>query len=187
VGTPALSRVPSNLAKRSNFERRDRDAYLTWDTRAVPPLLPHLGGLRRFVEPCAGAGHLVDQLEAAGLVCVQAFDIHPLRADVEVGDAMRATLPPGADGFISNPPWKRRHLHPIIGHLARQAPTWLLFDAGWAFSESAAAYLELYCHAIVPTPRLQWVENTEYDATDDTAWYFFGPGAPGAPRLFPRA
>lgn len=174
------------MSKRSDFPRRKNDAYLTWDARALPPLLPHLGTLRRFVEPCAGAGHLVDQLEAVGLQCVSAFDIAPQRYDIELGDAMAATLPPGADGWITNPVWTRRLLHPLIVHLASQAPTWFLLDAGWAYSQRAAHYLTRYCHLIVAGARVKWVENSEHDATDDTAWYLFGPSAPGRPTFIPR-
>lgn len=174
------------MAKRSDFERRPRDAYLTWDKRAVPPLLPHLSGFKRFVEPCAGRGDLVDQLEGHGLQCVQAYDIHPLRDDIEVGDALEAELPSNADFFITNPPWKRPLLHAIIERLASRSQAWLLFDAGWAYSKRAGPYLERYCHRVVPIGRLRWVEGTKYDGTDDVAWYLFGPGAPGAPRLEPR-
>lgn len=177
------------MSKRSDFPRRKNDAYLTWDRRAVPPLLPFIAGPHnRFAEPCAGAGHLVDQLEAAGHVCVQAFDIAPQRVDIEYGDVhdTYGLLPPGADRWISNPPWTRRLLHPIIEMLARHAETWLLFDADWAFSKQAAPYLERYCFRIVPVPRLRWVEGSDHDGKDYCAWYHFGPGAPSSTVLEPR-
>ncbi len=52
------------MAKRSDgdFERIPNDLYRTWDPRAVRALLPHLAPRTRFVEPCAGAGDLIDQL-----------------------------------------------------------------------------------------------------------------------------
>lgn len=174
------------MSKRSDFPRRKNDAYFTWDKRAIPPLLPHLVGFNRFVEPCAGAGHLVDHLEAAGLQCVQAYDLHPQRYDIEVGDALEATLG-GADWFISNPPWTRQLLHPIIEALATRGHAWLLFDADWAFSKQATPFLERYCFEIVAVGRLQWVEDSDHDAKDYCAWYHFGPGSPGHPRFVPRA
>ena len=62
------------MGKRSTFERRPGDFYAT-PREAVLPLLPHLQGIRRFAEPCAGAGDLVRHLEAHGLKCVYAGDI----------------------------------------------------------------------------------------------------------------
>lgn len=178
------------MGKRSDFARRKNDAYLTWDKRAVPPLLPHIAGPHnRFVEPCAGRGDLIDQLEAGGHRCVLAYDIAPQRYDVEYGDvlATSALLPPGADRYISNPPWSRPLLHAIIAHLAARAETWLLFDSDWAFTRQARPYLEAYCHRVVPIGRLRWVEGTDHDSQDNCAWYHFGPGASGKPILEPRA
>lgn len=177
------------MSKRSDFPRRKNDAYLTWDRRAIPPLLPHIAGnLNRFVEPCAGAGHLIDQLEAAGHRCVQAYDIAPQRYDIEVGDVLKqgGILPPYADRYISNPPWTRTILHAIIERLAPRAETWLLFDSDWAFTKQSAHYLESYCHRIVPIGRLRWVEGSTDDAKDNCAWYHFGPGASGRPIIEPR-
>jgi hypothetical protein len=42
---------------------------------AVPPLIPHLRGVRSFAEPCYGDGALVRHLETFGLRCVYAGDI----------------------------------------------------------------------------------------------------------------
>ena len=63
------------MGKRSDFPRIDRDAYQTIDPRAVEKLLPHLRGVGRFAEPCAGEGQLVRQLVGAGLECAYAGDI----------------------------------------------------------------------------------------------------------------
>ena len=53
------------MGKRSNFERKPRDFYET-PIEAVLPLIPHLGYDFTFVEPCAGAGVLIDHLEMNG-------------------------------------------------------------------------------------------------------------------------
>lgn len=174
------------MGKRSTFERRKNDAYPTWDKRAVPPLLPHLNGLTRFVEPCAGDGALIDNLESFGLQCVAAYDIEPRRFDIEVADARTVVLPPGTDQVISNTPWTRELLHAIIRNLGAQVPTWLLFDAGWAFTKQAGPLLRL-CHLIVSVGRLRWVPDTPHDAQDDVAWYLFGPNAPAYPQFVGRA
>ena len=62
------------MGKRSNFERREADFYPTPRAAAVP-LIPYLGGIRTFAEPCAGDGDLVRHLESFGLRCVWQGDI----------------------------------------------------------------------------------------------------------------
>lgn len=172
------------MGKRSGFARRKNDAYLTWDRRAVPPLLPYLDPVP-FVEPCAGRGHLLDQLVGYGLPCVGAYDIEPGRADVDPGDASALRLPEGVQ-VITNPPWSRPLLHAIIANLAPQGTVWLLYDSDWLFTQQSAPYLSLL-HAVVPVGRLRWVENTPHDAQDSCAWYRFGPEAPPSPIILPYA
>lgn len=172
------------MGKRSSFARRKNDAYDTWDARALPPLLPFLQPGTRFIEPCAGNGTLLDQLEAAGHVCVGAYDIEPRRWDIEVADACTVRLPPGAVS-ITNPPWTRAIMHPMLANLADQGPTWALFDAAWAFTRQAGPLLGS-CHAIVVVGRLQWEPGTDHDSQDDCAWYLFGPNAPARPAFHGR-
>lgn len=170
------------MGKRSSFARRKNDAYLTWDRRAVPPLLPYLdpGG---FVEPCAGQGHLIDQLALYGLHCEAAYDVDPGRPGIAVGDARTLRVRAGAQ-VISNPPWSRPILHAIIENLAPQTVTWLLFDADWLFTQQSAPVLR-HLHLVVPVGRLRWVEGSKHDAQDSCAWYKFGPEPPPAPVIAP--
>ena len=148
----------------------------------MPPLLPYLDAAE-FVEPCAGEGHLIDQLESYGLRCVQALDVEPGRDDIEYGDATSIRLAPGSR-VISNPPWTRPILHAIIENLAPQAPAWLLFDSDWLFTQQSAPFLR-HLHLVVPVGRLRWVEGSPHDAVDSCAWYLFGPNAPPAPTIAP--
>lgn len=170
------------MGKRSDFAPRKNDAYLTWDRRAVPPLLPYLSSAE-FVEPCAGEGHLIDQLEGYGLRCVQALDVEPGRVDIEYGDARTLRVAPGRQ-VITNPPWSRPLLHAIIDNLAPQVDAWLLFDSDWLFTQQSGPYRR-HLHLVVPVGRLRWVENTPHDAVDSCAWYLFGPNAPPAPIIAP--
>lgn len=172
------------MGKRSDFTKRKNDAYYTWDRRAVPPLLPYLDPVP-FVEPCAGEGHLVDQLVGFGLQCAAAFDIEPGRADICEADARALYIPDGLQ-VISNPPWTREFLHAIIRNLAPQAVTWLLFDSDWLFTQQSAP-LVAHLHLVVPVGRLRWVPGTDHDGQDSCAWYKFGPDAPGAPTIAPYA
>lgn len=158
------------MGKRSKFDRRKNDLYETFDPRAVAALLPHLRPQTKFIEPCAGRGVLVDQLVSAGHRCLQASDIEPGRDDIRQADAMTVEWSPEA--FITNPPWTRSLLHPLIIHLSNQAPTWLLFDADWMHTKQAAPYLDRLVR-IVSVGRLKWIPDSKMDGKDNCAWYLF--------------
>ena len=51
------------MGKRSNAKRIHKDKYYTFDDRALPPLLKHLEAGVKYLEPCAGAHDLVDQID----------------------------------------------------------------------------------------------------------------------------
>jgi hypothetical protein len=167
------------MAKRSNFKRRKQDAYLTIDPNAVKALAPHLGRVRSFAEPCAGEGHLVRQLEAIGLTC-------RMFGDIATGqDALQLANVHGAQAIISNTPWTRAILHPMILHFQKLAPTWLLFDSDWAYTKQAIPYLAR-CSDIVAVGRLRWIEGTKSTGKDNVSWYRFWWGHAGDPRFHGR-
>jgi hypothetical protein len=173
------------MGKRSEFERRKNDLYETFDPRAVAALLPHLMPQTRFVEPCAGAGRLVEQLIAAGHICVGASDIEPLAEGIRKIDAMKIKAE-GIDAFITNPPWTRALLHPLIVHLSDQAPTWLLFDADWKHTKQAAPLLPRL-RRVVSIGRLKWIEGSKMDGKDNCCWYLFTRPGNALPDFVGRA
>jgi hypothetical protein len=173
------------VSKRApQFERRERDFYPT-PQEAVVPLLAHIPTGSSFVEPCAGAGDLIDHLEDAGLRCINSFDIEPRRADINRGDA-RDILFCRAEYFITNPPWGRRVLHPIIEHLSALAPTWLLFDADWMHTRQAAPYMPL-CQKIVSVGRVKWIPDSKFTGKDNACWYLFDANADAPAQFVGRA
>src|SRR5215471_5351361 len=128
------------MGKRSNFERREADFYPT-PRAAVPPLIPHLRGIRTFAEPCAGDGALVRHLESFGLACVYAGDIRTGQ------DALAVQSYGAADVIITNPPYTRDLMHRLIAHFSRIAPTWLLLESDWVQTKaSRAVYARLLGH-----------------------------------------
>lgn len=160
------------MGKRSTFERRKNDLYITWDPRAVAALLPHLAPETRFVEPCAGDGTLANQLMAAGHQCEGCWDIDPQHPCVQRGDAL-GPIPRSAHAiYITNPPWTRDILHPLIARLSDEAPTWLLFDADWAHTKQATEF-KPRLRNIVSVGRLKWIPGTKDDGKDNCAWYLF--------------
>lgn len=167
------------MGRRSSFPRRAHDDYDTPE-KAVLPLLPMLGGLRSFAEPCCGNGHLVKHLEAHGMPCAY-------QGDIRYGqDALTTTHYGLADVIITNPPWSRPALHALINHfIAIKLPAWLLFDFGWAASRQAAPML-VHCQQVLPIGRISWFANG-VDAKDDCAWFLFdGRHRWAGPVLVPR-
>lgn len=169
---PAVSESFPAMGKRSDFPRVKRDFYPTPEA-AVQPLLPHIDADSSFIEPCAGAGDLVAHLTAAGHRCMWAFDIEPMAKCVKTFDAFDMRLLPwGGDYIITNPPWSRSVLHPMIVHFSDQRPTWLLFDADWVHTKQASPYLSRL-RKIVSIGRVKWIPDSTMTGKDNCAWHLF--------------
>jgi hypothetical protein len=159
------------MGKRSDFERISRDFYRT-PTEAVLPLRPFFGGGETFCEPCAGDGALVRALISIGLECVSAYDIQPQEDWIWFQDALQLEeqYVAGCDFIITNPPWDRTLLHPLIEKLSDLRPTWLLFDADWVHTKQSINYLPRL-RKIVSIGRVKWFDKTA--GKDNSCWYLF--------------
>jgi hypothetical protein len=172
------------MSKRSaQFDRISKDKYAT-PREAVLPLLPQLPARTVFTEPCAGNGALIDILASEGHQCVWASDTAPERDDVVSLDALKLGNI-AADMFITNPPWTRKLMHPIIDHLSAMLPCWFLFDADWVYTKQSAALIQR-CAKIVPIGRIRWIPGSPHVGKDNCAWYQFLPGHTIGPRFVPR-
>lgn len=166
------------MGKRSEFKRVERDYYPT-PFKAVLPLLPFLHSGASFWEPCAGDGRLIGHLNGHA-ACRFSSDIEPQGKGIVSIDALnmedgRGTALRDAFGFdciITNPPWNRKILHPMIETFAAIAPTWLLFDADWSHTQQASEYLHL-CSHIVAIGRVRWIEDSNSVGKDNACWYRF--------------
>lgn len=164
------------MGKRSDYVRRERDAYYT-PLAAVEPLIPHLPYTFDYVEPCAGDGRLMDHIsyltEGHG-ECLYACDIDPRDPRVILHDGLSLDL--GGynvvDFCITNPPWDRKFLHPFMEHWMQRCPTWLLFDADWMHTKQSALYMS-YCTKVVSVGRVKWIEGSKGVGKDNCAWYMF--------------
>jgi len=165
------------LGKRSSFERKPRDYYPTIDPRAVRALAPFLAAETQFIEPCAGAFDLAALLIAAGHLCMDAMDIEPAAPGIRQGDALQLQSQPYS--IITNTPWRRDLLHPMIEHFVTAAPeAWLLIDANWFHTLQAAPLLQ-HCTDYVSIGRLHWERDRPISGKDDAAWYRFELGGNG--------
>ena len=154
------------MGKRSNFVRVDKDFYPT-PLEAVFPLLPHLRPLTKFHEPCAGEDDLIYHLEKFNHRCVQS-------GDISTGQDVFEITFTEADCFITNPPWSRKILHPLISHLCTmKKPVWLLFDADWMHTKQSIEYMK-YCRKIVSVGRVKWIKDSPHTGKDNVCWYLFG-------------
>jgi hypothetical protein len=173
------------MGKRSEFKRMKNDWYST-PRKAVEPLIAHLPKKEfTYAEPCAGDAILAKHLSQltrmramASLLC----DIEPKSNFVLQGDAMTIDIPE-VDYIITNPPWTRQILHPMIDRFAGIAPTWLLFDADWMHTKQARPYLD-YCRRIVAVGRVKWIPDSKHVGKDNAAWYLFDKNAVGGTFFF---
>lgn len=170
------------MGKRSDFARRPSDAYQT-PPEAVWPLRAStfLRGVHTFAEPCAGEGKLIKALEAIGLKCT-------FSGDISTGFNALTSLSLEVvkyDAIITNPPWTREIMHPMIERFQKLAPTWLLFDADWAHTKQAIPYLD-QCSHIVSVGRIKWIEGSKHTGKDNCAWYRFHCQHTTGPHFYSR-
>ena len=164
------------MGKRSNFERNPRDFYRTPASAARPLIAElHRQDVDTFCEPCAGDGTLIHHLHE--FYCIEAHDIEPQAPGIDQKDALTITSTE-ADVIITNPPWSRFVLHPLLEHFVNIAPTWLLLDAGWMFTRQASPYLR-WCKKIIAVGRVKWIPDSPYTSKDDCAWYLFDKNKTG--------
>lgn len=162
------------MGKRSDFQRRPQDAYDT-PLQALVPLLDYLPTDFTFAEPCAGAGDLCGLIESNTCgVCTLATDIEPRFREVFKADALKLSKSDLGltDFIITNPPWTRSILHPMIEHFSDMRPTWLLFDADWKHTKQSAPYLPRL-RKIVSVGRVKWIPDSPHTGKDNCSWYLF--------------
>lgn len=174
----------------SNYERSPRDLYETVDPRAVAALLPYVDRELPFVENCAGAGALADQLVAAGMICADMCDTHPLRDDIHLADALHWHAV-GAQ-YITNPPFTRPLMHAIMRHCARQVPSWFLVEADWLITQQAGEIIRRHGSQVVAVGRLRWFREGDprdkgNDPMDNFVWVKLVPEPYGGIIFWPRA
>lgn len=180
------------MGKYSNFERAPRDFYPT-PLEAMAGLLHHLPSTRfTYYEPCAGDGAMVRNMEIAvpQAVLVGASDIHPLDKGIERVDILKER-PVGmvmADCVITNLPWRRDLLHPLIERIAEMLPMWTLLDSNWINTQGGAEIFQRYCVCVQPIGRLKWIEGSKDTGKQDVSWMLFDARKPPqkTPRHAPR-
>ena len=174
------------MGKRSDFARIPRDFYPT-PIAAVLPLLPHLPDEFSYWEPCAGDGALINHLADHKKVSYcAASDIEP-RCLIPKADALeqQPTSRTSVDYIITNPPWDRKILHPMIAHFSAMRPTWLLFDADWIHTRQSAPYMP-WLRKIVSVGRVKWIPDSKMTGKDNCSWHLFDQRTDGPTEFVGR-
>jgi hypothetical protein len=160
--------------RRPGLKPRERDDWPTpW--LAVVPLLRHLQPGTKFIEPCCGAGDLVQHLESAGHTCTAAFDLPTDARIARYDNVDRDAI------FVTNVPW-RRSFEPqrIIANLSDQRPLWALIYTDWLCTSRATPYLPRL-RAVAVIGRVKWLPNSKYSGgMENSCWCLFGPPRPHA-------
>ena len=186
------------MGKRSDFTRMKNDSYDT-PTECVSHLVRMMalieghkypGEPRRFVEPCAGRGALVDELESRyGWVCTDKFDVEPRAPGVKKADFTKVTLKrlaPASAIVVTNPPWTRLLLHALIDRLIEaEAEAYLLVDGNWLFTMQARFYMKHISHVGV-IGRVRWIPKSPHLSKDDAIWIRIAKGRRKGPMFLGR-
>ena len=153
-----------------------RDFYATIDPDAVIPLLPYIDG-KTYAEPCYGKGDLV-RLLGDSAKCLWKSDIHWQKGVNYQRDATTIDLDTflGIDLIITNPPFSRSVLLPMLDHLVHSGkPVWLLLPADIMHNKYMSHYMDR-CDLVLSVGRLCWfpVDNKIVKGVDNYCWYRFG-------------
>ncbi len=163
------------MGKYSNFERAEKDFYPTIDPNAIVTGLVNSIRGKTYAEPCYGEGDLEDQLMEVA-VCKWRSDIRKTVGSSVVMDAMTLTDKDlnGCDLIITNPPFTRQVLLPMIEHFVSLRPTWLLLPADLMHNIYFSPYVSK-AREIISVGRLYWSEN-EVRGKQNFCWYFWPSG-----------
>lgn len=109
-------------------------------------------------------------LSAAGHRCTCASDIAPLGDFIDASDALSL---PQRGLIITNPPFERRLLLPLLHHWVPHQPTILLLPADHMMNQWFSPFApHLAC--VVPVGRISWLNNG-VGGFDNHCWMAFDP------------
>lgn len=171
------------MSKRSSFEKIPRDFYPTTDPKAIPPKLVEFIRGKTYAEPCYGEGDLEDLLMDVS-VCRWRSDIRKTGC-CKLWDAMCLSKSEIArcDMILTNPPFSRDVLLPMIDHFVSLKPTWLLLPADMMHNRYFSPYMAK-CSRVVSVGRLKWFKDSKHTSTDNFSWFFWPHKAEPTDTIF---
>ena len=160
------------MSKRSSFDKIPKDFYPTTDPKVlVPEFVKSVRG-RRYAEPCCGEGDLTDLLMEVA-ICKWESDLEN-RGCGKLWDALCLSEHElqKCDLIITNPPFTKTVLLPMIDHFITLKPTWLLLPADLMHNNYFGSYMAK-CSKVVSVGRVKWFKDSKSVSTDNFAWYFW--------------
>jgi hypothetical protein len=152
--------------------RRAADFYGTIDPNSIPHSFVDMIRGKTYAEVCYGDGDLEDQLMDVA-TCKWRSDIRETVGCSQVKDAVDITKQDleGIDTIITNPPYEWSMLQPMLDHLPKLKPTWLLLPADMMHNVRMGPYMAS-CAWVLSIGRLYWMEN-KIRGVDNFCWYRF--------------
>jgi len=165
------------VSKYSDYNKIPKDYYPTTDPKAVPTKLVEFIRGKTYAEPCYGNGDLEGLLTDVA-ACKWRSDIRETVGSSKVLDALEVTKEDleGTDLIVTNPPFSKDVLLPLIDHFVSLKPTWLLLPAGYMNNIYFGPYMKR-CSRVVSIGRIKWFRDSKHTSTDDFCWYFWKKGA----------
>lgn len=189
------------MGKRSNFDRKDKDFYETWDRRACRQLVNEFSYGETYCDPCCGDGALIENLSniRPDVKCVWTNELYPENYTLIPNSTHDITARPIIGSFnkyVMNSPWKRHLLHAIIDRLMQDRPVWALIDSNWKetiqqsvankYNVKTVPALLKNCVKIKSVGRLKWIRDSDHDGKDDQSWYLFDKNFTGQTEFYGR-
>jgi hypothetical protein len=163
------------MGKRSDFERVGKDFYPTIDPTCLTPFFRSIMSDVNYAEPCYGGGDLEKLMWFAN--CVYKSDIENRYVGAIEKDALDLTEEDlsAAEVIVTNPPYSRKILLPLIEHFTSLKETWLLLPADILHNQYFADYVNS-ARLILSVGRLYWQEN-RIKGKDNYCWIQWTKGA----------
>lgn len=160
------------MSKRTSMEKIPKDFYPTTDPNALTgDFLNFISG-KNYGEPCCGNGDLINLIGPTAH-CEWASDseVRPIGQQKDAMDLTEENLC-RCDVLITNPPFTRKVLLPMIDHFVSLKPTWLLLPADTMHNKYFGSYMDK-CSVVVSIGRLKWFKDSPSASTDNFAWFYW--------------
>lgn len=167
------------MGKRSNFPKKEKEFYGTVDKKVLKESFLELIEGKTYAEPCWGEGDLEDLLRGEA-TCGWRSDIRDTSPISKQMSGLEVTPYDvrDCDLIITNPPFSKGVLLPLLDHFITLKPTWLLLPADYMHNAYFKPYMEK-CSKVVTIGRICWfpVDGKRVASTDNFCWYYWKKNA----------